>query len=210
MPKGRIGSENISSSTHRINRHSIKTRRKVQRYGNKGQPFARVHDGHTVVHCRCVHCGNDNTGGKPGEDGGQFGSSNPSLILFDVLALHATHWGHLLKIRRRGNEVPIEAGLRGPRMGARASAPVRQRAWCMPMPQAPVHILTFGNKPDQDHRCEPERLLCGATAADGNYLVKMLHRSAFHALRALQRCSGVCQGNEDRVLGHSIGQHSVP
>ncbi|KAG9679890.1 hypothetical protein KCU87_g315, partial [Aureobasidium melanogenum] len=123
--------------------HSIKTRRKVQRYGNKGQPFARVHDGHTVVHCRCVHCGNDNTGGKPGEDGGQFGSSNPSLILFDVLALHATHWGHLLKIRRRGNEVPIEAGLRGPRMGARASAPVRQRAWCMPMPQAPVHILTF-------------------------------------------------------------------
>lgn len=143
------------------------------------------------MHCRCVHCGNDSTGGRPGEDGGQFGSSNPSLILFDVLALHATHWGHLLKIRRRGNEVSIEAGLRGPRMGARASAPVRQRAWCMPIvrPELPhayhvnarhvrgratstryvvefvtpklnasvvqsrqrVHILTFGNKPDQDH-----------------------------------------------------------
>jgi hypothetical protein len=30
---------------------------------------------------------------------------SPSLIFFDVLALHATHWEHLSKIRRKGNEV---------------------------------------------------------------------------------------------------------
>lgn len=87
-----------------------------------------MHEGHTVVHCRCVHCGNDNTREKPGDEVDKLACRNPSLILFDVLALHAAHWAIYRGSEEEGNEMRSGAGLR-----ARASAPVRQRAWCMPM-----------------------------------------------------------------------------
>ena len=62
----------------------------------------------------------------------------PSVIFFDVLALHATHWDSYRRSKKR--EMRCVA-VRTPGMGARASSPVRQRAWCMPMarPEVP-HI----------------------------------------------------------------------
>jgi hypothetical protein len=63
---------------------------------------------------------------------------SPSLIFFDVLALHATHWDTY----RRSEEREMRCvAVQTPGMNARASTPVQQRAWCMPMarPELP-HI----------------------------------------------------------------------
>jgi hypothetical protein len=62
-----------------------------------------VHDGHTVVHCRCVHCGNARE--KPGEERGRHGSSIPLPNLFRCVGAACHALGHLSKIRRKGNEV---------------------------------------------------------------------------------------------------------